>query len=91
MKFVYPAVFKKRKDGSFHVTFPDLDGCFAEGPTMDDALENAKEAEIDWITLELEESFDLPTRSKEEDILIEEGDVIRNVTASIRLREGYDE
>ncbi|MFR1833553.1 MAG: type II toxin-antitoxin system HicB family antitoxin [Lachnospiraceae bacterium] len=91
MKFVYPAVFKKREDESFHVAFPDLEGCFAEGPTMEDALEKAKEAEIDWITLELEESFDLPARSKEEDIPVEEGDVIRNVTATIRLRDGYDE
>lgn len=60
MKFVYPAVFKKKEDGMIHVTFPDLEGCYAEGPTMEDALEKAKEAEIDWIALELEESFDLP-------------------------------
>ena len=65
MKFVYPAVFKKKEDGMIHVTFPDLEGCYAEGPTMEDALEKAKEAEIDWIALELEESFDLPARSRE--------------------------
>ncbi len=91
MKFVYPAVFKKKEDGLIHVTFPDLDGCYAQGATMEDALEDAKEAEINWITLELEESFDLPARSKEEDIPTEEGDIIRNVTATIRLTEGYDE
>lgn len=91
MKFVYPAVFKKKEDGMIHVTFPDLEGCYAEGPTMEDALEKAKEAEIDWIALELEESFDLPARSHEVDIPTEEGDVIRNVTATIRLRDGWDE
>ena len=31
MKFVYPAVFKKKEDGMIHVTFPDLEGCYAEG------------------------------------------------------------
>ncbi len=91
MKFVYPAVFKKDPDGRFHAAFPDLEGCFAEGSTLEEAFEKAKEAEIDWLSLELEEEGDLPARSRLEDIPLEEGAVVRNVTATIRLTEGYDE
>lgn len=91
MKFVYPAIFKPEPDGLIRVTFPDLEGCCAEGRTMEDAIEQAKEAEINWITLELEESFELPPRSRAEDLVLEEGATVRNVTASIRLYEGYDE
>ena len=91
MKFVYPAVFKKDSSGIIQVTFPDLDGCHAQGATMEDAVDQAKEAEIAWISLELEESFDLPPRTRMEDIVLEDGAVVQNVAATIRLSEGYDE
>lgn len=37
MKFIYPAVFKKTEDGRYKGTFPDLEGCFGEGDTLDEA------------------------------------------------------
>ena len=85
MKFVYPAVFKKDSSGIIQVTF------HAQGATMEDAVDQAKEAEIAWISLELEESFDLPPRTRLEDIVLEDGAVVQNVAATIRLSEGYDE
>ncbi len=91
MKFVYPAIFKEAAPGRFRADFPDLEGCYAEGATIEEAFERAKEAEVDWLTLELEEGCDLPPRSRLEDILPEAGAVIRNVAATIRLTEGYDE
>lgn len=90
MKFVYPAVIRKKEDG-FHVTFPDLDGCHAEGRSLDDAIENAKDAEINWIMLELEEGGDIPARTALEDIPKEEGALVQYVSASVRFFEGYDE
>ena len=59
--------------------------------TIEEALEKAKEAETDWIMLELEEGCDLPPRSRLEDLQPENGAVVRNVAATIRLTEGYDE
>ena len=41
--------------------------------------------------LELEEGCDLPPRSRLEDLQPENGAVVRNVAATIRLTEGYDE
>ena len=91
MKFVYPAVFRETAPGRIRADFPDLEGCYAEGETIEEALEKAKEAETDWIMLELEEGCDLPPRSGLEDLQPENGAVVRNVAATIRLPDGYDQ
>ncbi|HPX32412.1 MAG TPA: type II toxin-antitoxin system HicB family antitoxin [Erysipelotrichaceae bacterium] len=39
----YPSVFHE-EDGSYWVEFPDLDGCFSSGKTIEETFENAKEA-----------------------------------------------
>ena len=45
MTFIYPAVLTPHKeDEGYHVTFPDLVGCEADGPDLQDALENARAA-----------------------------------------------
>ena len=37
MKFIYPAVFHEEKDGKYKGYFPDLECCYGEGDTIDDA------------------------------------------------------
>lgn len=92
MKFVYPAVFRKTKDGTFKGFFPDLEGCTGTGETLDDAIESANAAAFDWISLELsEDEPDMPSISDAEDIDLEEGDIVRNISVNIRLYEGWDE
>ena len=45
MTFTYPAVFTPKKEGSgYHVVFPDLECCEADGPDLEDAIDNAAEA-----------------------------------------------
>ncbi len=42
MKYIYPAVFEK--EGAFYtVVFPDLDGCYTQGDTLKEAVENASD------------------------------------------------
>ncbi|MDO5338362.1 MAG: type II toxin-antitoxin system HicB family antitoxin [Eubacteriales bacterium] len=92
MKFIYPAVFHKTENGTFQATFPDLVCCYAEGDTLDEAIEKANEAAYDWISLELsEDDADLPPVSDESDITLSEGDVVRNISVNIRFYEGWDE
>lgn len=43
MLFIYPALFKK-EEGSYWVSFPDLEGCFSQGDTPKEAMEHASEA-----------------------------------------------
>ena len=40
----YPVVIHKDKDSDYGVTVPDLPGCFSAGSTLEESLENVKEA-----------------------------------------------
>jgi antitoxin HicB len=42
MKFY--VVLEPAKEGGFNVSVPALDGCFTEGDTEEEALQNAREA-----------------------------------------------
>ena len=78
MKFLYPAVFRKTESGKFKAHFPDLECCYAEGDTLDEAIDNANEAAYNWLSLELsEEDCELPSVSDEGDMDLQEGDIVR--------------
>ena len=92
MVFVYPAVFRKKEDGMYEGSFPDLEGCCGKGATLDDAIEDANAALYDWIYVELTEfEGNLPGRSEHGDIQLKEGEEIRNISVNIRFTDGWDE
>lgn len=43
-KLFYPAVFTPEDDGGYSVAFPDVDGCFTQGETIEDAYKMAFDA-----------------------------------------------
>ena len=75
-KYVYPAIFSPSEDGGFTVSFPDVSGCYTEGDTLAEAIEQAK----DTLCLmlydleEREESISVPTRIN--DVVTENGDIV---------------
>ena len=81
MKFIYPAVFHKTEEGHYKGYFPDLECCYGEGETLDEAIESANEAARDWI----------PYVSDIEDIEVKDGEIVRNISMNIRFYEGWDE
>lgn len=91
MKFVYPAVIKQTEAGKFRAEFPDLAGCCAEADDLEDVLEKAKEAEYNWIALELEEQLSLPARTELSDVKKQEGEIVRDLSATIKFFEGWEE
>ena len=92
MKFIYPAIIRQTESGLFQATFPDLDCCEATGETLEDAVDKANEAAYDWISLELsEDDGELPSVSDKEDMDLQEGDIVRNISVNIRFYEGWDE
>lgn len=92
MKFIYPAVFRKNESGKYEAFFPDLESCYAEGETLDEAIDNANEAAYNWISVELsEEDGQLPSVSDECDMELQENDIVRNISVNIRFMEGWDE
>ena len=91
MKFIYPAVIKKEADGHYTAVLPDLEGCTAEGDSIDEVLDNANAAAAEWITVELETEVYLPPVSDEEDLCLNEGEFVRNICVTMRMSDGYDE
>ena len=92
MKFIYPAVFRKTDNGTYKGFFPDLEDCFGEGDTLDEAIEEANAAAYNWISLELDEDdCQLPPVSDDDDLDLKEGDIVRNISVNIRFYEGWDE
>ena len=47
MKF--NVVLDEAEEGGYNVTVPALDGCFTQGETIDEAMENAKEAIVCYL------------------------------------------
>lgn len=41
---IFNVILEPDEDGGFSVTVPALDGCFTQGETEQEAIENAKEA-----------------------------------------------
>ncbi len=57
----YPArVEFDQADKLFVVSFPDLPGCAATGPTAAEAYENAQEAKAEWLGVALEHGLPIP-------------------------------
>ena len=92
MTFIYPVILTRKEDGSWEGEFPDLAMCRCKGPTLHEALEDARLQAYDWIDLELqEENPVMPHVSDEEDLDLKEGQEVRRVMVHYRFTEGWDE
>lgn len=67
----YPVVFLAEEVG-YSIRVPDLDGCFSEGDTMDEACSNVKDA----IGLYLEDCKEYPTPSVPSDLSLEPSEFV---------------
>ena len=62
----FNAVFLEEDDGGYSVSVPALPGCFSQGDTFEDAVENIKEAMELYIEDEREDTKWLNYRSRRE-------------------------
>jgi predicted RNase H-like HicB family nuclease len=61
MKLKYPiAIETGDGDQAFGVAVPDFPGCFSAGDTLDEAIENSKEAITLWIETVLDDDGTIP-------------------------------
>jgi predicted RNase H-like HicB family nuclease len=91
MTFTYPAVFTPKGEKGYHVEFPDLECCEADGPDLEDAVENAREAAYNWLMVEIEEeTYDFPSQTHTEDIPLPPGAFIKMIMVSIKLMPDND-
>ena len=92
MTFTYPAVFTKTEEGNgYHAFFPDLEMCEADGADLEDAIENARDAAQNWISVELEEfEGDLPFATHMDDIELAENQVAKQIMVKIKFLPDSD-
>lgn len=83
-EYVYPAIFHKNSNGSYTITYPDLPGCISEGKTLENALYMAQDALRQWLEYLTEEKEEIPAASAMKDIVMEDGEFVNLVRASIR-------
>lgn len=91
MAIYYPAEFIKEDDGTFFVRFPDIDGCFTSGETLDEAIMMGEDA-LNLMLWDMEESGEkIPKPSSIEDLKSEEGGFFSMVgadVASYKIKHG---
>ena len=65
MLFVYPAIFHKEED-AYWVEFPDLEGCYSYGSSVNETMEAAQEALAAYLLtlLEQKKTIAAPYRDK---------------------------
>ena len=68
----YPAIFHPEDVGGYSVSVPDIEGCFTQGDTMDEAVEMAQDA----IGLMLEDCAETPKASTPAQLHLEAGDFV---------------
>ena len=78
-KYAYPAIFEKEEKGYF-VSFPDIQPCYTEGKTLEEAAIMAKDVLESRIEVALERNETLPAPS---DIDTVSGDKVMLVVADI--------
>ena len=83
MLVVYPAIFLKEEDAGYSVSFPDLDGCFTEGNTLEQAIEMAQEALGLYLASLEERKLIIPKASGYEDIQCNRNEFISLVYTSV--------
>ena len=68
MEYVYPAVFHPNSDGSYTITFPDLEGCISEGKTLANAMYMSQSALKQWLKYLVDKGIELPMASSVKNI-----------------------
>lgn len=84
MKLIYPAVFHEDDDGIW-VEFPDLEGCYSSGDTIEEALDGAKESLEGYCMVLLERKHILPKPSNIKEIYPGENAFVSLVEADLTI------
>ena len=79
---LYPAIFLK-EDSGYSVSFPDLDGCFTAGNTLEETIEMAQEA-LGLYLISLEErNINIPAPSDISNIECSENEFTTLITTPL--------
>ena len=86
MTYEYPTVISYSKDDNvYYVDFPDVSGCFTDGQTLREALDNAEDALNTMLSYMEEQGGTMPTPSELNSIKLGSGEIaalVKTDTAS---------
>lgn len=60
LEIKYPMEIVEDEEGGYAIRFPDLTGCITCGDTIEEAIENAKEAKRIWLEDAVKEGIEIP-------------------------------
>jgi antitoxin HicB len=86
----YPFIVRKlspEEGGGYFVSYPDLPGCFADGETIEDAIEAGRDAINSWIATAKEHNDPIPAPSTNENIYSDfSGRILQRIPKSMHMR-----
>lgn len=75
----YPIIIHKAENGTYSAWFPDILLCIAAGDTIDETLENGRDAVTLWIESTLENKGEIPQPTSIDTYIGREGEDYENV------------
>lgn len=97
MKYIFPAVFtldttdENYPNGVYLVNFPDLEGCYTDGETIEEAYKMAEDV-LNLVLWDMEEDKkEIPKPSNPKEIKCDDNSFVSLVTAdTLEYRKKYD-
>lgn len=90
-KYAYPAIFTPENDGSYSVNFPDLEGCYTCGDSLEDAIEMAEDALALVLYGYEKDEREIPTPSSLDSIKLNTGDFLNYIACdTMEYRKMYN-
>lgn len=91
VEYVYPAIFSPEEKGSFSIYFPDIEGCYTQGDSLEDGIEMAEDA-LCLVLYDYEvNNKAIPAPSAPKDIKAEGADIITLIKCdTLEYKRFYD-
>jgi len=84
MEYIYPALFQTNNDGSYTITYPDLDGCISEGKNLSNAMDMAQSALTQWVEYLAESKATVPNPTDIKKINVNGNEFVSLIRANIK-------
>ena len=65
---VYPAVIHREKNG-YWLEYPDINGCYTEGDSLEELMQNAEEVLGTFLAVKMEYNEEIPNSSDIKDVI----------------------
>ncbi|QNM08058.1 type II toxin-antitoxin system HicB family antitoxin [Wansuia hejianensis] len=84
-KYVYPAVFTPEENGNYSILFPDLDGCYTCGDSLEDGIEMAEDALALILYGYEKDNKSIPAPSNHETIALKPGEFVNYIACDTMI------